>query len=95
MEKIIETGWFLTYSFIHAAEEETFKFRAKTNTDMVLCKKVGDNWVQAIFTFGDLWAADTWHGDACMLIELDIHDSELYAWMEGMPEPEPEVTAVA
>ena len=94
MEKIIETGWFLTYSFIHAAEEETFKFRDKTNTDMVLCKKVGDNWVQAIFTFGDLWNADTWHGDACMLIELDIHDSELYAWMEGMPEPEPEVTAV-
>ena len=94
MEKIIATGWFLTYSFIHAAEEETFKFRDKTNTDMVLCKKVGDNWVQAIFTFGDLWNADTWHGDACMLIELDIHDSELYAWMEGMPEPEPELTAV-
>lgn len=99
LEKL-DNGWFIYHNdnpLIHAAAEETFKLRDKTNTNMVLCQKVGDNWVQAIFTFGDDWEAepDGYKGSGpCMWYEKDLTDDALYAWMEGMPEPEPEPTAV-
>jgi len=94
MEKI-DTGWFLSYDFVNAAEDDTFKFRDKTNNDLVLCKFIPANgdaegkWVQAIIKFGNYWSEDIWKGQPCMLIELDLSDAAQYAWKEGMPEPEP------
>ena len=96
MEKIIATGWFVSYDFVNAAEDETFKLRSKSNNDLVLCQFIpanngeGGKWVQAIFTFGNYWSDDTWKGTPCKLIEEDLSDAAQYAWMEGMPEPEPE-----
>ena len=96
MEKIIETGWFVSYQFVNAAAEDNFKFRDKTNNDMVLCKFIPANgdaegkWVQAIFKFGNCWQDDSWKGTPCKFIELDLGDGAQYAWMEGMPEPDPE-----
>lgn len=95
MEKIISTGWFLSYDFVNAAEDETFKLRSKSNNDLVLCQFIpanegeGGKWVQAIFTFGNYWSDDTWKGTPCKLIEEDLSDAAQYAWMEGMPEPQP------
>ena len=95
MEKIIATGWFVSYDFVNAAEDETFKLRSKSNNDLVLCQFIpandgeGGKWVQAIFTFGNYWDDDTWHGTPCKLIEKDLSDAAQYAWMEGMPEPQP------
>lgn len=95
MEKIIATGWFVSYDFVNAAEDETFKLRSKSNNDLVLCQFIpandgeGGKWVQAIFTFGNYWYDDTWHGTPCKLIEKDLSDAAQYAWMEGMPEPQP------
>ena len=96
MEKIIATGWFISYDFVNAAADETFKFRDATNNDMVLCKFIPANgneegkWVQAIFTFGNYWSDDSWHGTPCKYIELDVSDANQYAWKQGMPEPDPE-----
>lgn len=96
MEKIIATGWFVSYDFVNAAADETFKFRDATNNDMVLCKFIPANgaeegkWVQAIFKFGDYWTDDSWHGTPCKFIELDVSDANQYAWKQGMPEPDPE-----
>ena len=96
MEKIIATGWFVSYDFVNAAEDETFKLRSKSNNDLVLCQFIpandgeGGKWVQAIFTFGNYWSDDTWKGTPCKLIEEDLSDAAQYAWMEGMPEPSPE-----
>ena len=95
MEKIIATGWFVSYDFVNAAEDETFKLRSKSNNDLVLCQFIpanggeGGKWVQAIFTFGNYWSDDTWKGTPCKLIEEDLSDAAQYAWMEGMPEPQP------
>ncbi len=95
MEKIIATGWFVSYEFVNAKEDDTFKLRSKENNDLILCEYIPANggaegkWVQAIFTFGDYWSEDTWHGTPCMLIELDIAENANYAWKEGMPEPDP------
>ena len=90
MERI-DIGWFLSYDFVHAAENETFKFRDTANPNMVLCtyNAASDSWVQAIFKFGDWWTDDMWRGEYCKLIEIDLNDASRYAWMEGMPEPEP------
>ena len=96
MEKIIATGWFVSYDFVNAAEDETFKLRSKSNNDLVLCQFIpandgeGGKWVQAIFTFGNYWDDDTWNGTPCKLIEKDLSDAAQYAWMEGMPESLPE-----
>ncbi len=98
MEKI-DTGWFLNYDFVNAAEDDTFKFRDKTNPNMVLCQYIPANgggegkWVQAIITFGDYWSDDTYKGTPCKMIELDLSNGSVYAWKEGMPEPDPD-TAV-
>ena len=62
---------------------------------MILCKKAkNDSWVQAIFEFGKYWSTDSWKGTPCKVIEIDLSNAEMYAWMEGMPEPEPEESAV-
>ena len=95
MEKI-NTGWFLSYDFVNAAADDTFKFRDKANKDMVLCKFIPANgeaegkWVQAVIKFGNYWNADTWKGTPCKLIELDLSDAAQYAWKQGMPEPDPD-----
>lgn len=95
MEKIEATGWFISYDFVNAAEDDTFKFRSKENNDLVLCQFIPANddeegkWVQAIFKFGDYWTDDTWKGTPCKLIEINLSDAQ-FAWKEGMPEPEPE-----
>ena len=95
MEKIIETGWFVNYDFVNAAAEDTFKFRDQANVDMILCKKAkDDSWVQAIFEFGKYWTESTYKGTSCKEIEIDLSNAEAYAWMEGMPEPDPEESAV-
>ena len=101
MEKIIETGWFVNYDFVNAAADDTFKFRAVDNNELVLCKFIPANgdkeekWVQAIFKFGNYWQDDTWHGTPCKFIELDLSDGAQYAWMEGMPEPDPEEEGIS
>ena len=94
MEKL-DTGWFI-YNFINATANATGKFRSKANNDLVLCQYIPANgaaegkWVQAIFKFSDYWYwdADGWKGTPCMWFELDLKNDN-YAWMEGMPEPEP------
>ena len=96
MEKIVATGYFVNYDFVNAAADDTFKFRAVDNNELVLCKFIPANgdkeekWVQAIFKFGNYWQDDSWHGTPCKYIELDLSDGAQYAWMEGMPEPDPE-----
>ena len=94
LEKL-DTGWFI-YNFIHASADATGKFRDKTNPNMVLCEFIPANgdeegkWVQAIFKISDYgyWDEDGWKGTACMWTEIDV-TGEQYAWMEGMPEPQP------
>ena len=100
MEKIVATGWFVSYDFVNAAADDTFKFRDATNNDKVLCKYIPANgdaegkWVQAIFKFGNYWQADSWKGTPCKLIEEDLSDANQYAWKVGMPEPDPEESAI-
>ena len=100
MEKIVATGWFVSYGFVNAAADDTFKFRDATNNDKVLCKYIPANgdaegkWVQAIFKFGNYWQADNWKGTPCKLIEEDLSDANQYAWKVGMPEPDPEESAI-
>ncbi|MBR3647133.1 MAG: hypothetical protein IKN59_01920 [Paludibacteraceae bacterium] len=100
MEKIVATGWFVSYDFVNAAADDTFKFRDATNNDKVLCKYIPANgdaegkWVQAIFKFGNYWQADNWRGTPCKLIEEDLSDANQYAWKVGMPEPDPEESAI-
>ena len=90
MEKLIETGWFISQDFVNATAESTFKFRDASNENKVLCKYVPANegegkWVQAIFKFGNYWTDDTYKGTPCKLIELDISDEAQYGWKENAP----------
>ena len=91
MDKIIDTGWFLSNDFVNAKEDDTFKFYDKTNPKKVLCKLIPSNgegegkWVQAIFKFGNYWADDTWKGTPCKLIEMDIINDANFAWKENAP----------
>jgi hypothetical protein len=101
MEKIEATGWFVSYEFVNAFADNVFKFRDKTNPNLVLCEYIPANgegegkYVQAIFTFGDYWSDDSWKGEDCKLIEVDLSNDELYAWVENAPEPDPEVFFLA
>ena len=93
MDKIYATGWFVNYDFVNAAADDTFKFRAANNNNLVLCKFISHgngvgNWVQAIFKFGDYWQDDIWKGTPCKFIEIDLSNPNQYAWMVGMPEPD-------
>ena len=90
MEKIIATGWFVSYNRVNAFADNTFKFRDKTNNDLILCKAANGDWVQAIFTFGEMWQSDSDKGTPCMWLEEDLSDASQYAWMTGKPEPQPE-----
>ena len=91
MEKVVATGWFLSYDFVNAKEDDTFKFYDKTNPKLTLCKLIPSNgegegkWVQAIFKFGNYWSDDTWKGTPCKLIEMDINEDANFAWKEDAP----------
>ena len=93
LEKVEATGWFLSYDFVKAVADDTFKLRDKSNNDLILCKYNEGKaiWEQAIFTFGDYWQDDTWKGTPCKLIEEDLSNAAEYAWKEGAPEPSEEL----
>ena len=92
----LETGYFVNDVFVNAKADDIFKLRDKTNTDIVLCKYNArkEIWEQAIFTFGDYWSKDSYKGTPCMWIEKEFNDSTMYAWLEGMPEPQPQEEVV-
>jgi len=93
MEKVVATGWFLSYDFVNAKEDDTFKFYDKTNPKLTLCKLIPSNgegegkWVQAIFKFGNYWTwdQDGWKGTPCMMLEMDIAADANFAWKEDAP----------
>lgn len=98
--KKLDSGWFIynnpeanDFPLFYAAADDTFKFRDKSNNNKVLCELVDDQWVQAIFKFGDDWSKEEggYKGsDPCWWYENDLSDAAQYAWKEGMPEPDPE-----
>jgi len=91
MEKNTSTGWFLSYDFVNATEDDTFKFYDKTNPNLTLCKLIPSNgegkWVQAIFKFGNYWKWDPegWKGTPCMMLEMDISEDANFAWKADAP----------
>jgi hypothetical protein len=89
MEELF-TGWFTNSDFFHANADDTFKFRDKDDTYMVLCKFNTENnrWEQAIFKVGDVTIDSSYKGTPCKYNdELDLSDANMYAWVSGAPEP--------
>jgi len=82
--ELLDNGWFIIK--VEATQDDTFKLCDASNKDMVLCQKVDNQWVQAVFKFGDVWTDDSYKGTPCKSFELDLSDAQKYAWMEGKPD---------
>ncbi|MCR5725221.1 MAG: hypothetical protein K6G80_09075 [Treponema sp.] len=83
MERLDNGLYFENDENFKAYESDTFMFRDSSDHSKVLCKKNGDEWVQAVFTFGDLWVDGSYKGTPCKEIEeLDISEDASYAWKE-------------
>ena len=82
--ELLLNGWY--FIEVEATQDDTFKLCDASNKDMVLCQKVDNQWVQAVFKFGDVWADDSYKGTPCKSFELDLSDAQKYAWKENMPD---------
>ena len=82
--ELLDNGWFIIK--VEATQDDTFKLCDASNKNMVLCQKVNDQWVQAVFKFGDVWADDSYKGTPCKSFELDLSNAQNYAWKENMPD---------
>jgi hypothetical protein len=81
--ELIDTGWH--FAKFNAKASQYFKFRSAGSWDQELevydaendeWKKIGDNQ----FVFGQLWVDDTYKGEACKWIEMDMFNPAKYRW---------------
>jgi len=82
--ELLDNGWFIIK--VEATQDDIFKLCDASNKNMVLCQKVNDQWVQAVFKFGDVWETSSYKGTPCKSFELDLSDAQKYAWKENMPD---------
>lgn len=80
--ELLETGWFFVE--LEAKESMFFKFRGAGSWDqeLELYNAEDDTWAKigdGQLTFGQLWVEDTYKGNPCMSIELDM-SGENYRW---------------
>ena len=84
LEENAETHWYLNYDVNVAASAE-FSVRAAGEEQNEIYVLNGTEWELATFKFGELWKDDTWKGDPCKMIELDLTGAN-YAWSVALPE---------
>ena len=82
--------WYTCDEDLYTGKGDVLKFRDSNNENYVLCKKSGDKWFQVLLYCKD-YEVVSWKGEMYRVIEeLDYSDPNMYAWKEGMPEPDPE-----
>ena len=84
--ELLDTGWWLVE--LEAKESQYFKFRSAGSWDQELeiYDAENDEWALIAdkqFKFGQLWEDETWKGEPCKYIELDMSDPELYRWTDN------------
>ena len=84
--ELLDSGWWLAE--LNATASQCFKFRAAGSWEQEL--EVYDASYGAWRTFSDydlifgqLWEDDTWKGDPCKWIEIDLSDPNYYRWSGG------------
>ena len=83
--ELLLNGWY--FIEVEATADDTFKFCDAANHNKVLCQKIDNQWVQAVFKFGEIWETSSYKGVPCKsLDELDLSDAQKYAWKENMPD---------
>jgi hypothetical protein len=86
--ELLESGWY--FAAIQAKPSDEFKFReAGTWENEIVYASTGYGLEN--IKFKDVWVDDTYKGDSCKWIELDLSGSE-FAWKANWVEPEPIVT---
>ena len=82
------TGYFVTED-IEAKESDYFKFRSaglwpdQGGSEIEVFNPETQEWntiKDNDLVFGQLWSDDTWKGEPCKLIELDLSNPDMYRW---------------
>ena len=86
--ELLETGWY--FAAIQAKPSDEFKFReAGTWENEIVYASTGYGLEN--IKFKDVWVDDSYKGDSCKWIELDLSGSD-FAWKANWVKPEPIVT---
>ena len=94
--RVFNGDWYTCNEDLYTSAEDILKFRDADNHDIVLCQRIPangegeDKWVQLLLKCSD-FAVVSWKGEMTRLIEeQNFFDTTNYAWMIGMPEPDPQ-----
>ena len=94
--RVFNGDWYTCNEDLYTSAEDILKFRDAVNHDIVLCQRIPangegeDKWVQLLLKCSD-FAVVSWKGEMARVIdEQNFFDASNYAWMTGMPEPDPE-----
>ena len=86
---------YVTNDDLTTTDNDEFKFKGTDNNAIVLCQYIsadGDQegrWEQAVFQCNN-YTVERVDGELIRLFKLKINDPDTYAWMQNVPEPQPE-----
>ena len=81
--ELLDTGWY--FAQLQAAATDQFKFReaGTWENEIVYVNKISEEGKPVgldNITFNTVWKEDSYKGDDCKSIELDLSDPEVYVW---------------
>ena len=73
---------------IEATEEQFFKFRSAGSweNELLYYNSEDNEWLPIgnyDLTFGQLWNDDTWYGEPCKMIEIDLSNPNYFRWSQA------------